>query len=445
MEMKPVITLLMFFFIMFFPLCFVYGNSQTAQPCVLQSIEYRVDGTTKDSALRALALVKEGDEFVSLEALIKVLDDQKQSLMNRRVFKSVEYELVPGSLTEGKQYYTAVFTIVDAVSFYAIPYPKYDSNTGLRLGVKNYWNNFLGTLTDLYLGMAVDFRKNSDTDKIETGQWYIHPAISGIRLPKGFFLSGYMDFSYNEKEFIDEVTPANSYDYSYYSAGTGANMSFPVFPKASYGVGLGMECNFNYRGNLGPNFQQPYSVELSHALSYGSVKWEQNFRRGFSVSVSNRYRMGGNGGFFFIPSVDVSARYYVPFWKRFNFYTRSYAFYQWNEPRNIASYIRGVRNNAMSGKGGFIFNASMAFQFWRFEKVWDAQVHPFVDVGLSYGNDSFDFRRDVNVGIGADFVLYLDVLPSLVAVGSVGIDPRSFDKSDIFNSLEITITSSLFF
>ncbi len=444
-RMKLVVSLLLFCFILTVPLGLVYGNTQSPKNHVVEKVEYRVDGPTKESALRALAKVRKGGEFASYEDLLGALDEYKQSLMNRRVFESVEYVLIPGSVVDETQYYTVVLTIVDAFPFYAIPYPKYDSNTGLRLGVKNYWNNFLGTLTNVYLGMALDIRKNSDTGKIETGEWYIHPQISGIRLPGRLSLSGYLDFSYTEKEFIDSVSPANSYDYSYYSAAIGSTLSMPVFPKASYSVGMGVGANFQYRGNLGPNFKQPYSVRMSHALSYGTLSWEENFRRGFSVSLSNSYRMGSNEKFFFIPGLDVTAKYFLPFWKRFNFYARAHAFYQWKEPRNIASYIRGVRNNAMSGNSGFIFNASLAFQFWRFEKVWDAQIHPFVDVGVSYGNGPFDFRRDIKMGVGADFVLYLDILPSLVAVGSVGFDPRNFDKANIFDSLEITVSSSLFF
>jgi len=277
-----------------------------------------------------------------------------------------------------------------------------------------------------------------------------NPSVTGIRLSHDIFLSAGFVQSYSEDDFVDTVTPANSYDYAYYSTGVNASTSFDLSKDRSeinrgYGVSLGLSFRYGYTGTLGPNFEQPYAISLSHGFSLGRTDWVENFRKGFRVGISNANRIGDSDGIFLISSIDTTASYYLPFWKRFNLYTRANAFYQWNEPRSLGSSLRGVRDNLVSGYTGAVLNTSLAFQFWRFENVWDAQIHPFIDIGIAYNNESFDAYRDFNVGIGADLVLYLDALPSLVAVGSIGFDPKRFDSNDIFSSMEITITSSLFY
>jgi len=417
---------------------------------VIDEIEYKIDGTTKEKALRALSELEDGMEFDSYEAMKIEVEREKQNLINRRVFDSVRYELKYLENENEIDHYVVTFIIVDAFTIVPIPYPKYDSNTGLRLGLKLYWDNFLGTMTNSYLGMNIDIRQNDKTGKWETGEWMINPSITGIRLTKDIFLSAGFVQSYNEEDFIDDITPENSYDYAYYSTGISVSTSFDLSKDRSdiyrgYSISTGLNFRYNYTGTLGSNFEQPYAISFSHGFSLGRTDWINNFRKGFNIGISNANRIGESDGFFLISSVDTSARYYFPFLKRFNFYTRAMAFYQWGEPRRLGPYLRGVRDNLMSGYTGLTLNTSLAFQFWRFENVWDAQIHPFLDIGITYNNESFDAYRDFNIGFGADLVLYLDALPSLVAVGSIGFDPKRFDSDDLFGSMEITISSSLFY
>jgi len=434
------------------PVCVFLGFANTelhaesnGEPIfVIEEIIYSIEGTTKEKALRALSNLEAGMSFSSLEALDISVENERQKLVNTRVFKSVNADIVQLSTGINIRSFMVIISVVDAISITPIFYPKYSSNTGVRLGTKIYWNNFFGTMTNFVLNMGINIRpKNSN--KWEISRWNISPSISEIRLSKRIFLSVSMVQQYGEEEFNDTVNPHNSYHYGYYSTGLKAGTSFSLYERLSYLVGLGASFNYGYSGNLGSNPKKLYEFVPSHGFSYGRVDWIENFRRGFSLGLTNSYGFGAsdNGDFQFSGSVSASASYYLPFWKRFNLYTRLITFYHWGTPRNPASQLRGVRDDVMSGYVGTVFNMSLAFQFWRFEKVWDAQIHPFFDMGIVYNNESFDAFRDYNYSMGFDLVLYLDVLPNLVATGSIGIDPKRFDKEDLFGSLEISITSSL--
>jgi len=449
--MKKISILVLASAIFLFPIQQTFSEEDTAgSDFIVDSIRYEVDGTTKVKALSYYSDLEAGMSFPSLEELSSYVDNERQKLINRRYFDSVETSIIklPGS--DGKEHYEVLFQIVDAFTFIPVPYPKYDSNTGFRLGLKLYWDNFLGSMTDAYLGMRMDIRKNSETGKLEVGEWGINPSISGIKVNEILYMSAGLSQSFNEEDFIDTVVPSNSYDYSYYASSGSVSAGLRLNKKGarvykSYSFGLSSEFRYDYKGDLGPLFEQPWTITPSHGFGIGRVDWINNFRKGFSAGISNAYRMGYNENFFLITDVTATAKYYFPFWKRFNLYTRAQTFYQWGEIRNIGSQIRGVKDNLVSGYTGLVLNTSLAFQFWRFEKVWDAQIHPFVDIAIVYNNEGFVSERDFNVGIGADLVLYLDALPSLVAVGSIGIDAMRLDMDNISDSLEISITSKLFY
>jgi len=116
-------------------------------------IEYvfDVDGKTKDFVLRKAIVPEDGDPiFLTEEDMVEALDSKKQLLFNKRIFTKVEYTYSLESFVRGIAQYKATYHIVDASTFLAIPYPKYDNDEmGLRLGVKIYEKNILGTFGDL--------------------------------------------------------------------------------------------------------------------------------------------------------------------------------------------------------------------------------------------------------------------------------------------------------
>ena len=414
---------------------------------VIDHVNYEIiDGNTSENALRALSHLKPGMIFPDYASLVQMVEDEKQALINLRYFQEVSIDIKKVFITDSKiQRYSVTFIIVDAITITPIPYPKYDSNTGLRLGMKLFWDNFLGTMTDAYLGTNLDIHPDEETAKERIGEWNIVTSISRIRFYKGVLLSLSLNQSHQEEKFVDSVDSTNSYNFTYDITGAKLSTSFDLRKNRSYTVSFGTVFRYNYQGELGSHPRYLNSLLPAHSFNFSRLNWINNFREGFSTGISNEFSFGTDtsGNFLFSTSIDMNGSYYKTFWKRFNFYTRAKTFYQWGEPRRIASSLRGVRDNLMSGYTGAVLNTSLAFMFWRFEEVWDAQIHPFIDIGVIYNNESFETSRDFNVGWGFDLVLYLDALPSLVARGSIGIDARRFDSSNLLGSLEISITSTL--
>ena len=101
-------------------------------------------GKTKEKVVRNLIVPEEVEYFDSEDDLLSALNDKRQVLENKRVFTSVSYEY---EIIDSEAYVR--FEIIDAKSFLIIPFPKYDSNYGLKLGAKMWNRNLFGTLTSL--------------------------------------------------------------------------------------------------------------------------------------------------------------------------------------------------------------------------------------------------------------------------------------------------------
>jgi hypothetical protein len=125
----------------------------TDQVLAYEIVDYafKVDGKTTKYALRNAIIPAGGDPlFKSMDAMVKALDEKRQTLINRRVFLSVEYTYELEAFIKGVAKYRVTFYIEDASTFLALPYPKFDNDrTGLLLGVKAKDTNFFGTFGEL--------------------------------------------------------------------------------------------------------------------------------------------------------------------------------------------------------------------------------------------------------------------------------------------------------
>ena len=113
----------------------------------IESYEFKVSGKTTQFALRSAIIPVDGDPVWETEdAFLKALDAKRQTLINKQLFLSVEYEYTFTSFSNGIAYYTVTFFIEDSNTFIVLPYPKFDNDeTGLLLGIKAKDTNLLGT------------------------------------------------------------------------------------------------------------------------------------------------------------------------------------------------------------------------------------------------------------------------------------------------------------
>lgn len=116
----------------------------------ISSYSFSVTGKT-DPAQLSKIVGSTGETFDSIDSLEAFLEDKKQDLLNLRLFSDVVYKYkVSEKLSKGIYSVDVSFLIWDAKSIFILPYPKYDSNYGFKLGIKLYDKNLGGKFTNLY-------------------------------------------------------------------------------------------------------------------------------------------------------------------------------------------------------------------------------------------------------------------------------------------------------
>ena len=144
-------------------------------------IDYDLDvsGKTMDYSVKRL-IVPSGEEiFETEEALLNALNAKKQTLINQRIFKSVEYSYFLGESVDDCIPVAVIFKIKDARTFLVLPYPKYDSNIGTRLGARLWDNNFLGTLAKLSGTVHATFENNDWSNPLYYGKFELTDFLLG--------------------------------------------------------------------------------------------------------------------------------------------------------------------------------------------------------------------------------------------------------------------------
>ena len=160
-------------------LMLLIGISLSAASFKIVDYDFDVSGKTMDFALKRIIVPSNEEVFDSEESLVKALDGKKQRLINQRVFKEVEYSYFLGEDVDDVIPVSVFFKIKDARSFLVLPYPKYDSNIGTRLGVRLWDSNFLGSLANLTGVVHATFEDNDWSDPLYYGKFELEDFLVG--------------------------------------------------------------------------------------------------------------------------------------------------------------------------------------------------------------------------------------------------------------------------
>ena len=402
----------------------------------------KIDGSTKERALLREMDIKDGQFFSSYEELEWAVSEQKQELINTRVFNKVEMNLEKIS-TEGDLHsYAVSVKLEDTWTIIPFPYPKYDSNTGFRVGMKFFYDNALGSLNNFFLGTNVDLKINDESGKLEPGNWTFNPQLNDVKIGDKEYGFNYMiQYSENIKEDADgTVLEEHNYYNSDFSIGTKYDLGNNYYYRINPSIG------FNF-GDTGTNYErEPYYLSFSHTSGYSNVDWIKNFREGYSFSANNGisyvYKPDGDDKIKF--TVGADGRYYKILNKRLNYTSSLSTIFSFNdELTGLGSNLRGISNNSMYGIAGAFMSHDLTIGVIQWEGVGEAQFQPFFDMGITKRESDFDRDQDFRYGTGADFILYLDKLNSLHARGTLAVDLSNDLSFSDFDKYEIIITSSL--
>ena len=329
--MKKLILLVTLFSAFFLPLY--------AQQYQISDVIYDIEGCgapifgrTQYYALTKEAPVDTKRVFEDKDELELYLKDYEKRLNNLRAFESITIEYVSQEQEEKTEEITeeTICNVIlkvwvkDSFHLFAIPGPKYDSNTGLTFKLKIKDSNFLGTLntlsSDFYIliptkesdGTSTEFGFNCSADYpfkagIFDAVWLNDFGISytiGDSMPEFNIRTGIrFILPFERTSLIIETNQrfVNNFSFKQYDD----NLYFVNDLKLSVPLII---TKMNYFGNL---YYTPYSsasvnwdfdgiskqnsslsspvMTVGHALSFGRTDWSQNLRTGFSLSLDNYY------------------------------------------------------------------------------------------------------------------------------------------------------------
>lgn len=216
------------FVLFFFISCSVFSAAYS-----IIDYNFFISGKTMDGAIERLIVPNSVEVFDSEDSLITALITKKQTLINQRIFKSIDYFYTLGEPIDEVIPVTVSFEIEDARSFLVLPYPKYDSNYGTRLGVKLWDSNLFGTLSNLSGTLHATFEDNNWSNpiyfgNIELAGLYIgETSISLSVLAEGRFGEKLYDYAVSTS-FVNIPLLFNSFlnlDFSGKKSGEGTKYS----------------------------------------------------------------------------------------------------------------------------------------------------------------------------------------------------------------------------
>lgn len=490
-------TLLGFLFLFLINL-FLYSETT-----VNQIVDYNFNikgnfwGTTKENNLISNFPVDTKSIFNDSE-LNSYIENYKQKLRNTRLFESVEIEastIETIEKEEAEDVYinkiSLIINISDSNHLLAIPYPKFSSNDGFTLKIKAKDTNFLGSLNEMNFDLNVNYFENRlspgfnfsynhpftiGNNKLNWVNDYSMSYTVGEQYPDFTAITGveyvkpYGNYSYN-LSVLQYVQNNNSYtkfnDNFYFTEKI--NFSTPIILKRLtnysnlvYSPFISISYNWDFDG-INQFNEALYSPILlfGHSISNANINWNNNFRRGYSLSLSNNYQYNLNNSDFY-PSLSFEAQYYYNFknnfkkeiLNQFGIYTNFYAFVNlahFIDPElnnfdygdTLGNRLRGKRDNEDLGfpnkntaPMGIAINIDLPHHIFETNfgldiLNFDMQIAPFIDIGIySFEGSRKPSLKDGIYCAGAELLIFPRKFSSFTVRASLGMDVLKVLKNE---------------
>ena len=363
----------------------------------------------------------------------------------------------------------------DTWNLIALPYFKYDSNSGLLLALRGRDYNFFGTMQTLTLNLDYTFTED------KTNEW---GAMTSFSLPfqmlhhdwtwdvSGGFTydigTDPVDFSETVNFGLDLETTLgiefslwpdawtlaytqgfhilredeDTYDNGYYNEsklafGTSirTGIYLPVVEEVKYKPSVFVTVRYKAEGELSDDYRgvQP---GFSHALAAERVDWIGNFRNGGSASLTNSfpYSLSTDRWLSKYEAEFIGYKAASPW----GFSARLSGFYT---PESVntddaASPIRGVLDTRMEGNVGVFWNSDISLKVFTIPKFVEAQGSLFFDVALVRDTHlSFDSERDLKYSVGAEGIGFPLFARAFYLRVSLGFDITDFIRTFALSDL----------
>jgi len=428
--------------------------------------------------------------FESEEDFNKYLENYEKQLLSSRAFDKLEITVNKKNTEDDITKIDLGFVIQDSHHFLIMPYPKYSSNDGLSLKLKVKDSNFAGTLNTLSSelnlqldnngklspGLSVDYVLPFQIGNVNSELVNEHSIsyTTGDSMPQWSMKTG-VNFLFPFKTvslkleayqyFINNLDYLPYKDNMYFTEEFTMSLpisifSFENFTKLYYTPFISFNFNWDFDGiDIKNNSLASPNVIFGQSLSNSKILWDNCFRYGYNVSLTNKftYNIQRND---FIPYVGFEGLFYYTFktsetrnfFDQFGICADFYAFTYMYAPGNsyiygekIGSRLRGVLDNSYLGNVDpkyttstavvvsidlphHIFTTHFNHEIFNF----DFQISPFIDVALIQDRENNSFLS-IKKGIycaGVEFLVYPLKWSSYTIRASAGYDVKKLLKGE---------------
>jgi len=453
---------------LFLSAALAFGQDASSEPVVIgyviSSVEFEIKGATQEFVLRGKADIPLGKTFSTRQELEAFLADRQQVLVNERVLADAQIVFELGEVDASRRMVHVRVMTNDSWNIVALPYFKYDSNSGLVLSARGRDYNFLGSMRTLVLNFDF-FRDQLDRNGFEVYSTFGVPISWGTRvfnvgLSEEFTLYG------DGTPFADATGLTLSLDDEFFgvpvSFGMGQSLSVnpdgvdndpdPYFlsssifasaaiPLASEVWGLGA-LDYQPSANLSLAWRPEAAVRedrrgailnLGQSLVLGRADWIGNMRRGFIANLRNTDSARFKDGSWTV-DFDASVTAYLEWEGIVSLKARAQGFARpvGDARTDLGASLRGVRDARISGYSGLFVNLDLPTRLFSFPthlligKNWldfDLQASPFLDAAyVTPDPTALQQAESFWSSGGLEFLVFPLRMRSFIVRASLGFD-----------------------
>jgi hypothetical protein len=251
-------------------------QSDTDLLYVIESFSFKIDGITRQNALKKAGALTTGQEISGVSALEKYIQEKQQLLYNQRVLENVFLDYSVGQVNNEGKYPVDIFVSAkDTNNFFVFPYPQYSTNYGFGLSINFIHNNFFGTMSPFEADIGYKYDEYGQSKYLLSLETGIPLKVFGT----DFNLIFYNEFNY--RQYLDKpFYYRNTTDLS-------VDMFFNLFtftPGFIFSLIYNDEMRINNESFGGYNY-----LFFGPNLEFSRINWINNFRKGFLISFKQLY------------------------------------------------------------------------------------------------------------------------------------------------------------
>lgn len=322
-------------------LCALFADTYT-----IDRYDFVFEGKTDAARVYDYLKIADNTSFESYDVLSGHVRSKAQDLVNARIFTSVDYTVVenPSVAQEDGSvayHYIARYSVNDKSPFFIFPTPKYDSNYGMKIGLRVDSKNFGGKLAQ--------FQINADMKQNEH-------SFSKAEYGLDFNISGYPVASF-------DMDSSFSIDYNGSTGGL-KGLSMAIASKV-YNIKVINDVKFSLSGSL------EFTPSSDAIDSFGCSEFT------YTATLDNMLKSIGG----------ISLYQYFQYTPRNKTtYTANYAYYYGLSLKGIPITTRLGLTTTKAGDDPIGLTASEYFAI-SFGLPWGFYVSPSINLYRSYGTD----------------------------------------------------------